>query len=124
MKVTITVMVILAILICGFVFEQIYVNDITNDLSEKIESLFAKTVDETLTLDELQNTIDWWTAKKETAQFFINHDIVNNLDTYLSEARGYLINSKYDLALGQISSAKDVANNIFDNILFNFGNIF
>lgn len=99
----ITVAIILLIVIIGFgIFEQIYIDSIVDDLTDKINDIIdnIKTDNMSQALEQTNDTKEWWNKKLMILEIMLPHDILTDISVQIADIEGQLQGDDASQAIG------------------------
>ena len=115
---------ILLLLIGGCIFETLSLGNNVRQCAERLDAILVKVEEETARPEDTDQFADYWTACKSRLHTYIPHTEIRDIDTWIAEARSYLVTGNYDLARAKICIARDKILSIPDSFRTTFGNIF
>lgn len=123
-KSIVTVIVSLLVLICGAIYEQIYVTNAFERLSDRVSVMQKKELDGTATVSDAKAVQDFWIKEKEKMHAFVSHNDIKELDLWLSEGVAFTKNGKFDEAFTKYAVVFDLCKSIPKGYLIRFENVF
>ena len=99
----ISLIIAIAIIIVGGVFE---LNNITCgycELSEKLSKLLISAENETITDTEFCEVFIFWTKLREESEVWLNHNDINEINMRMAECESYIKKEDYEQARMQIN---------------------
>jgi len=97
-------------------------DEITKELDITREKLISKNTDNIN--EEIQNILDKWEEKNTGLAYYIEHNELEKVELYLTEAKSNIETEEYNMALQSIDDTKFIIKHIKDKYKFTFKNIF
>lgn len=120
----ISVLVAALILSCGAIYEQLYVNRTFSDFESRLELIYDKTEQKTVTEDDVNALIDKWHDNKRELHVFLSHNDIKEFDLWLAETLSYVKQKNYGEAIDKIEVAIELVKQVPKGYRIKFENIF
>ena len=123
-KSIVTLIIAALIFAVGGVYEQAYLKNTFSDFSEKLENVYEKTENETVTESDVKAVQDLWINYKKSLHVFISHNDIKEFDMWIAESLNYVKQKNYGEALDKLEVAIELSQQIPKGYLIKFENIF
>lgn len=123
-KSIVTLIIAALIFATGGVYEQAYLKNTFSDFSEKLENVYEKTENETVTESDVKAVQDLWINYKKSLHVFISHNDIKEFDMWIAESLNYVKQKNYGEALDKLEVAIELSQQIPKGYLIKFENIF
>lgn len=130
MKKLISIIFILVALIVLATFEEIYINNFLNTLTQKAESVstIIESNQDNLEKKEIKDSFDslfnFWKSSKNTLSYFTNYEKIKSLDESFVKLNTAIENNDKSLAIENVAMIKEYGT-IFKFVMgFNINNLF
>ena len=123
-KSIVTLIIAALIFAAGGVYEQAYLKNTFSDFSEKLENVYEKTENETVTESDVKAVQDLWINYKKSLHVFISHNDIKEFDMWIAESLNYVKQKNYGEALDKLEVAIEISQQIPKGYLIKFENIF
>lgn len=123
MKFTIIVLVLLLLILGLGIFELVYLNNTFTTFTAKMEEFLEKNQNDSLSVADIDNVLEFWNEKKKVLHLFINHAEISNIDNNLFLAKGYLENERFFDAESSLMVVYETVKDIMFNFGFNIQNL-
>lgn len=123
-KSIVTLIIAALIFAAGGVYEQAYLKNTFSDFSEKLEKVYEKTENETVTESDVKAVQDVWINYKKSLHVFISHNDIKEFDMWIAESLNYVKQKNYGEALDKLEVAIELSQQIPKGYLIKFENIF
>lgn len=123
-KSIVTLIIAALIFAAGGVYEQAYLKNTFSDFSEKLENVYEKTENETVTESDVKAVQDVWINYKKSLHVFISHNDIKEFDMWIAESLNYVKQKNYGEALDKLEVAIELSQQIPKGYLIKFENIF
>ena len=120
----ISVVVAALILSCGAIYEQLYVNRTFSDFENRLELIYDKTEQKTVTEDDVSALIDKWHDNNRELHVFLSHNDIKKFDLWLAETLSYVKQKNYGEAIDKIEVAIELVKQVPKGYRIKFENIF
>lgn len=119
-----TLIIAALIFAAGGVYEQAYLKNTFSDFSEKLEKVYEKTENETVTESDVKAVQDVWINYKKSLHVFISHNDIKEFDMWIAESLNYVKQKNYGEALDKLEVAIELSQQIPKGYMIKFENIF
>lgn len=123
-KSIVTLIIAALIFAAGGVYEQAYLKNTFSDFSEKLENVYEKTENETVTESDVKAVQDLWINYKKSLHVFISHNDIKEFDMWIAESLNYVKQKNYGEALDKLEVAIELSQQIPKGYMIKFENIF
>lgn len=123
-KSIITVLISALIFIGGGVYEQIYLSRTFGDFRGRLETVYEKTENETVTPADVKTVQDEWIKHKKSLHVFVSHNDIKEFDMWIAESLNYVKQKNYGEALDKLEVAIELTEQIPKGYLIRFENVF
>ncbi len=123
-KSIVTLIIAALIFAAGGVYEQAYLKNTFSDFSEKLENVYEKTENETVTESDVKAVQDVWINYKKSLHVFISHNDIKEFDMWIAESLNYVKQKNYGEALDKLEVAIELSQQIPKGYMIKFENIF
>lgn len=123
-KSIVTLIIAALIFAAGGVYEQAYLKNTFSDFSEKLEKVYEKTENETVTESDVKAVQDVWINYKKSLHVFISHNDIKEFDMWIAESLNYVKQKNYGEALDKLEVAIELSQQIPKGYMIKFENIF
>lgn len=123
-KSIVTLIIATLIFAAGGVYEQAYLKNTFSDFSEKLENVYEKTENETVTESDVKAVQDVWINYKKSLHVFISHNDIKEFDMWIAESLNYVKQKNYGEALDKLEVAIELSQQIPKGYMIKFENIF
>ncbi len=120
----ISVLVAALILTCGAIYEQFYIDRTFADFESRLELIYEKTEQETVTEDDVSAVIDKWHDNKRKLHVFLSHNDIKEFDLWLAETLSYVKQKNYGEAIDKIEVTIELVKQVPKGYRIRFENIF
>lgn len=122
-KSIVTLIIAALIFAAGGVYEQAYLKNTFSDFSEKLENVYEKTENETVTESDVKAVQDVWINYKKSLHVFISHNDIKEFDMWIAESLNYVKQKNYGEALDKLEVAIELSQQIPKGYMIKFENI-
>lgn len=119
-----SIIISVAILALGGIAEQFYLEKTFGELHDDFVMAYQKLEDETATPNDVLAIKTKWLTKKRFLHYFISHNDIKEMDLWLSEVVAYLKLGNKEEAISKMDVAISLCEQIPNNYLIRFENIF
>lgn len=123
-KSIVTLIIAALIFAAGGVYEQAYLKNTFSDFSKKLENVYEKTENETVTESDVKAVQDVWINYKKSLHVFISHNDIKEFDMWIAESLNYVKQKNYGEALDKLEVAIELSQQIPKGYMIKFENIF
>lgn len=123
-KSIITVLISALIFIGGGVYEQIYLSRTFGDFRGRLETVYEKTENKTVTPADVKAVQDEWIKHKKSLHVFVSHNDIKEFDMWIAESLNYVKQKNYGEALDKLEVAIELTEQIPKGYLIRFENVF
>lgn len=123
-KSIVTLIIAALIFAAGGIYEQAYLKNTFSDFSEKLENVYEKTENETVTESDVKAVQDVWINYKKSLHVFISHNDIKEFDMWIAESLNYVKQKNYGEALDKLEVAIELSQQIPKGYMIKFENIF
>ena len=124
LKMLVGILASLALLAGLSIYELSFVERSFNALHDGFQAMYLKTEEEIATAEDGNSVRAFWQEKKRSLHFWLPHAVIDQIDTQLGEAIGYLYVQDYEGAMPNIEVLLGLSENIPDSYTLSLGNIF
>ena len=118
-----SIIIAIAILLFAGIGEQIYLNNVFDEIHEDFVMAYQKIENGNANSDDVKAIKTKWIAKKNVLHLFISHNDIKEMDLWLSEAVAYLKLGKVDESISKMEVAINLCEQIPKHYLIRFENI-
>ena len=101
-KTLVSLLLALAILVGGEIFESFFVEKQFNEFTVALESLYEKADEKEITKEDVLAVQKNWISKKRVLHMFIPHNEIKEIDLWLSEAVSFAKSENFEEVLSKI----------------------
>ena len=123
-KSIITVLISALIFIGGGIYEQIYLSRTFGDFRGRLETVYEKTENETVTPADVKAVQDEWIKHQKSLHVFVSHNDIKEFDMWIAESLNYVKQKNYGEALDKLEVAIELTEQIPKGYLIRFENVF
>ena len=102
LKTLVSLLLALAILVGGEIFESFFVEKQFNEFTVALESLYEKADEKEITKEDVLAVQKNWISKKRVLHMFIPHNEIKEIDLWLSEAVSFAKSENFEEVLSKI----------------------
>ena len=122
-KSILSIMISLALIFAGAVYENKFVNKQFSEFNCVINSLYEKTATNSANKEDVLAAVISWRDKKHVLHIFIPHTNINEIELWLSETLTLIEKEKYDDAKSKLDVLRELIYQIPQNFSFDISNI-
>lgn len=123
MKNVITMLIVLALLAGGAIYERNFIHKEFSQFSHSLTCLYQKVEDGSATEDDIYSVQQNWLDKKRKLHAFIPHNEIKEIDLWIAESVLYVKNGDFQEALAKIEVLIELAEQIPTTFSVRFENI-
>ena len=123
MKNVITMLIVLALLAGGAIYERNFIHKEFSQFSHSLTCLYQKVEDSSATEDDVYSVQQNWLDKKRKLHAFIPHNEIKEIDLWIAESVLYVKNGDFQEALAKIEVLIELAEQIPTTFSVRFENI-
>ena len=123
-KSIVSILVSLALLTGGAIYEQHYVKSTFSEFNEILETLQLKTEEHTAVKEDGYSAQKYWLECKSQLHAYIPHNDIKDIDYWLAEAVSLISTEDFDLALSKLEVLIEICEHIPGTFGIKFENIF
>ena len=124
LKTLVSLLLALAILVGGEIFESFFVEKQFNEFTVALESLYEKADEKEITKEDVLAVQKNWIEKKHVLHIFIPHNEIKEVDLWLSEAATLVRDKEWHDAISKIEVLKELCEQIPKTFKVSIANVF